>query len=88
MLCAPDDGGGAGGNPPPAPSPAPIPEPPKEEKKDEKKDPPTPKDGPMDLVVRDVARIKKHVGLDEDKPAPAKKKSGGFSVFSLFDKDE
>jgi hypothetical protein len=86
MLCAPEgDGGGAGGNPPapPPPPPAPAPEP----KKD---DPPKKDDGPLDTVVRDVTRIKKHIGLDEAAPVPtpaAKKKSGGLPIFSLFGDD-
>jgi hypothetical protein len=94
MLCAPEgDGGGAGGNSPPAPPPVPKPDDKPAPKPDDK---PAPKpddkpkgDGPLDLLVKDVARVKKHIGLDEDKPAPAPaKKRGGLPVFSIFDKDE
>jgi hypothetical protein len=88
MLCAPEgEGGGAGGNPAPAPAPVPAPAP-EPKPADKPKDPEPKPETPIDTVVRDVARIKKHIKLDEDAPVPVpKKKSGGLPIFSIFDKE-
>jgi hypothetical protein len=63
FLCAPE--GDSGSAPAAAPAaPAPAAEPKKEEAAS----------GPVETVVRDVARIKEKIGLDAAAPVPTKKK--------------